>query len=417
MTDATVSTIVLKPHPIPFEFYLRRGNRDEVLIGPEDSNSYVDGRSRWFSYVFARPVYLTGIEIQTEGYASYDKFEIEVEHVDGTQHQERVGFQESTVTLRLGKLCNAFRFKPDKKFLSDPRIKKVVATGYSEEEFHEFEFAIREFAKRDSDLRSRELAFKLKEEELVELKAERIDLESSVGKSRAESEQLNKILSSTNEKIQKQQSLLTELQSQQVQLEERGKVLQEDVGKSERKLRELVKELRIFPSEISGFVREGNRSMVWYIVIGTPFLAVLLTVLERLFSNAIDLTQLYKSSDTIDVWTIFLTRIPFVLVAVALVEVCGAVVARLIFEIMRINRQRIEFAKLSIIAKDVSTASAIGLAEMSEAEIFERETKLKMELLREHMKNYVGTEFEYKGSGLIAAIKGVADRLMPKAGG
>ena len=78
---------------------------------------------------------------------------------------------------------------------------------------------------------------------------------------------------------------------------------------------------------------------------------------------------------------------------------------------MRINRQRIEFAKLSIIAKDVSTAAATVSGEIAEDEIFQHETKLKMELLREHMKNYVGTEFEYHGTGIIAAIKGVAERF------
>ena len=84
---------------------------------------------------------------------------------------------------------------------------------------------------------------------------------------------------------------------------------------------------------------------------------------------------------------------------------------RLVFEVIRINRQRVEFAKLSIIAKDVSAAAAHRLTEIPEEGVFEAEIQLKMELLREHMKNYVGNEFEYKGTGLIAAIKGVADRL------
>jgi hypothetical protein len=178
--------------------------------------------------------------------------------------------------------------------------------------------------------------------------------------------------------------------------------------------KELVRELRLFPSEIAGFVKEGNRSIIWYTCLGLPFVVVLLLVLNKLFSNAVDLTQLYKSEADIDVWTVFLTRIPFVLVAITLIEVCGFVVGRLVFEVIRINRQRIEFAKLSIIAKDVSTASAVGLDEMSESDIHERETKLKMELLREHMKNFVGTEFEYKGTGLVAAIRGVAERFAPK---
>jgi hypothetical protein len=48
---------------------------------------------------------------------------------------------------------------------------------------------------------------------------------------------------------------------------------------------------------------------------------------------------------------------------------------------------------------------------MTAQAVFNAETQLKMKLLREHMQNYVGNEFEYKGTGIIAAIKGVADRL------
>ena len=92
-------------------------------------------------------------------------------------------------------------------------------------------------------------------------------------------------------------------------------------------------------------------------------------VLWSLFSSAIDLTQLWRIEDDVNVWTIFLTRIPFVLVAIALVEACGFIVGRLIFEIVKINRQRLEFSKLSIIAKDVVLASSAEL-EMTDEERF-----------------------------------------------
>ena len=122
------------------------------------------------------------------------------------------------------------------------------------------------------------------------------------------------------------------------------------------------------------------------------------------------MTQVWRLDEGVDVWTVFLTRLPFVVVALAVIEACSSVVGRLVFEIVRINRQRTEFAKLSIIAKDVSTASA-DVSELPEEQVFEQETKLKMQLLREHMKSYHGKEFEYKGSALISALVGVAERL------
>ncbi|KFI24171.1 hypothetical protein CG50_13605 [Paenirhodobacter enshiensis] len=246
------------------------------------------------------------------------------------------------------------------------------------------------------------------------MKAERVEIESAVGKAKAESDQLNKLLNSTKEDIDKLQTQEKDLRQKNRSAEESLRNLMAHISKESARKDELVREVRLFPSEIAGFVKEGNRSITTYIWIGVPFLAVLIGILALIFANAVNLTQLYKEVDSIDIWTVFLTRIPFVLVAIALIEASGYIVGRLAFEVIRINRQRVEFAKLSIIAKDVSAAAAARVENMTEQEVFEAETQLKMELLREHMKNYVGDEFEYKGTGFIAAIKGVADRLSRK---
>lgn len=401
-----------KAHAIEIEFYSRKGNKDENLIN--GGGEPFDAKSRWFSYSFARPVYLTSIEVTCDGYASYDKFDVEVDHVDGTRHEERISVNSGTVKLGLGKLVNGFRFRPDKKWFADTKILKVVSTGYTQAEFHEFERAIKEFQQSLADLDRREKKLDAQQTELAALKAERVEIESAVGKAKAESEQLNQLLTSTKETVAKLQTQEKDLRQKNNSAEETLRNLSSHISKESEQLQLLKHELRLFPSEISGFVKEGNRSIITYIWIGVPFLAVLIVILTLIFVNAVNLTQLYKEVENIDVWTVFLTRIPFVLVAIALIEASGYVVGRLVFEVMRINRQRVEFAKLSIIAKDVSAAVATKVEGMTEQEVFEAETQLKMELLREHMKNYVGNEFEYKGTGLIAAIKGVADRLSRK---
>lgn len=410
MSETNQSSIP-SAHPITVDFYSKKGNREEILINSNDSTQQLEGKARWFSYAFQRPVYLTKIEVRTDGYSSYDKFEIVVEHVDGTFHEEKVPVSAGSVSLRLGKLSNGFRFKPASKILSEPKLLNVVATGYTEEEFHAFEWAIREFDKKHADQVARETKLAEATEEFAELKAERVELEGAVGRSKAELDQLQKSVAASTEKLARLRDQETQLQKSVSDATERLSSVQSEVERETTKRDALIREVRLFPSEIAGFVKEGNRSIKWYLGIGAPFALILGVILLKLFSNAVDLTQLYRTTPDIDIWTIFLTRLPFVLVAIALIEACGYIVGRLVFEIIRINRQRIEFAKLSIIAKDVSTASAASADDLSDDEIFDRETKLKMELLREHMKNFVGTEFEYRGTGLIAAIKGVADRF------
>lgn len=95
------------PKAISVEFFSRRGNKDERLINSDGSAPF-DARARWFNYAFSQPVYLTEISITVDGYGAGDKFDLEVEHVDGTLHEERVPVNSATVTLRLGKLCRGF---------------------------------------------------------------------------------------------------------------------------------------------------------------------------------------------------------------------------------------------------------------------------------------------------------------------
>lgn len=407
------STSVPLPKAITVEFFSRRGNKDERLINA-DGTAPFDAKARWFSYSFNQPVYLTDITIQVDGYGAGDKFDLEVEHVDGTLHEERVPVSASAVNLRLGKLCRAFRFRPEKKWFTDPRISSVTVKGFTEAEFHQFEWAIRDYENRIRKLSEREQRAELLDTEVSEKRAEKAALETEIGKSRAELDQIQKSIAISLASASNEEEKRKAYTQKREQLREELEVVTKELSVKSKELEELVKELRLFPAEIAGFIREGNRSILHFLLIGLPFAVILCIVTYRLFSSAVDLTQLWKQDPAVDIWTVFLTRLPFVIIALAILEVCGAIIARLIFEIIRINRQRMEFAKLSIIARDVTTASGSYAKGITAEKIFDRETALKMELLREHMKNYVGTEFEYRGSGVISAIKGVADRLLSK---
>ncbi|MBP0482430.1 hypothetical protein [Sagittula salina] len=173
-------------------------------------------------------------------------------------------------------------------------------------------------------------------------------------------------------------------------------------------------ELKMFPSDLAGYIEEGARNIKIYAALSTPFVIVILFVTWSLFFSAIDLTVIWRDTgEEIDVWSIFLTRLPFVIVAVTLLEVCGYTVGRFIYEIIKINRQRIAMQKLSIIAKDISTLSAKN-TELTDDEIFERETALKMELLRDHLKDDLTQDFSYSGTAFQSVAKAISGKLSSK---
>jgi hypothetical protein len=407
-----VAANILSPKPIAFEFFSKPENKTTQLIN-SSNDFFIEGSNRWYQYDFTEPVYLLEIKVDASGYESWNQFEIEVFHSDGTTHVEKVSVDNDTVHLSLGKLCRGFRFRPDKKYYHKTAINRVVATGYSLQEFHSFEWEIKKLVQRDAEVSK-------KEQELIDAEASREsalgevrNLQSQVSKHELRKTELEEKIVSLEQQVKKSESDKKDLDSEIITLQEERRSIQSEIASNEKTFSELTVKLRLFPSEIAGFVEQGNRNIQSYIWIGLPFAAIFVAILWSLFFSAIDLTQIWKLENDVDVWTIFLTRIPFVIIAFALLEASGFIVGRLIFEIVKINRQRLEFSKLSIVAKDVTTASSIHL-EMSDEEKFQEETKIKMGLLQEHMKSQSNEEFKYQGSAISSAIVGLAGKMLGK---
>ena len=405
--------IAPSPHTISVNFYSLKGNKREEIINALDNSNAIDGRNQWYVFEFINPVYLKSVEVRFEGYESHNGFQFQVDHVDGTQHDQLIAVGVNKVTLQLGKLATGFRFKPDPKFMTRPKLCSIEALGFTIEEFHKFEWAIRDYEKSIEELEKREALQGSLIEIINSLNYEKARLDGEIGKSRAESAELSRSSAKIELERQSAETQLNELKRELRKFELEMDETEKKFWDKKKEFNEQVDKLRLFPTEISGFVREGNRSTIWYTCLGAPFAITLIAIVFSLYFSAMDLSLLWKRDPQVDIWTIVLTRIPFVILAITLIETCGYLVGRLIFEVIRINRQRLDFAKLSIIAKDVTHVSGRA-ADMTQQQIFDQETSLKMELLREHMKNYTGAEFEHKGSPLITVLVSVASKLADK---
>ncbi len=65
----------------------------------------------------------------------------------------------------------------------------------------------------------------------------------------------------------------------------------------------------------------------------------------------------------------------------------------LILEIVRVNRQKLNLTKISVVAKDISYAIETGL-NMPDDLKYERRLRLKMDLMRDHLREYINKDFE-----------------------
>lgn len=396
-----------------------------MLINNTKEENTVEGKHRWFDFDFNDYVYVKEIQIHATGYDSWNAVSLLIEPIYGKQIDLKSNYANGRFALEVGRFISGFRFKPDMNFnlLSNQLITSIVVTGYTLNEFEELENEIAHIAQDRADVqkqldsiaaREQSAADKVSaaETHLNDLKHESSALDKEVGQATAQLDTLKSEIShhfkrrdelkaSVQDLNQNLETLRTERRSEEALLAER---------KSEKA--KLIEEIRLFPSEIGGFVQEAKRSIIYYILLALAPMGIIFYVTYYLYSSAVDLTQIHKTGD-VNVWNIFLTRLPFVIVSVTILQVCGVLVKRFINEIVEINNQRLNLSAISIVAKDVSTASSASL-DISTDEKFELETRLKMSLLREQMRKYVSEKYDYKSVGVNILLKRDNDSNKPE---
>ena len=120
----------------------------------------------------------------------------------------------------------------------------------------------------------------------------------------------------------------------------------------------------------------------------------MVVLMGLLIFNAANLTTVIDENNNARIFSILATRLPYVIIATAIIGAAYKLAALFVSEIMRINQQRLNLSKVSIIATDISDASAEGLTELSEEDLWQLKTRLKMDMLRDHLKDYLSKDFQ-----------------------
>jgi hypothetical protein len=145
--------------------------------------------------------------------------------------------------------------------------------------------------------------------------------------------------------------------------------------------------------------QSGKDIKLYFILSLIPWILIL-TVTIIIFVGTSDLSTIYNpniegSDNKIDINAVFWSRLPFAIIASSILFVSYEVSKIFIKNIIQIKKQNQALTKINIIANDVADKSILDL-DIPENDKFELRTKLKMDLLREHLKNEVGEEYEYK---------------------
>ncbi|WP_136439274.1 hypothetical protein [Pacificoceanicola onchidii] len=400
---------------LPFELLLGKGRKTTKLVANSGDPSPISGSNRWFDFQFAEPVFLVEVIVDEENYSTFNEFEFRWTLAQGGEGSQEFSKRSNEgYRASINQLVRRVSFKPPKKWLTNTQITRVRLLGFQIDELEDF---IRLVAKLDQykENVSEEARKEIRKAEAANEKAKNIEMHrekllSEISDSNSKVAELNANIGRLTEQrqgliedIASREEAISNLDERSVQVQEiiaerttERKSLAKSVAELKQELRALEDDVNMFPTEIGGFVSQGGQNIGTYWKLAAVPIALMVLVTGLLVFNAANLTTVYDEGGTAKIWSILLTRIPYVIIATAIITACYKLARVFIAEIMRINQQRLNLSKISIVATDASNTSQEGL-DLTDRELYELRTDLKMQLLRDHLKEYLSTDFRYQG--------------------
>ncbi|MCR6499726.1 hypothetical protein MUO32_11820 [Shinella sp. CPCC 101442] len=397
---------------IDIGFFSHRARKSTQLVGNSSEENFIKARREWMDFDFIDIIYVTKITVSAFGYEEYHELELSYkDYIVGSTKNEAVRYSDGKFIFNVNRFIGGFGLKPNERFFKDSKLTKITVEGIEQNSFSDVisildgfegyrrnvEDNLNLYLKRaqKSEEAYKSLASKIEDlQELLSSQGDQFsDLEASIAdhseilenrkKEIAIAESVTRNLNEENQRYRNNVDRLTK----------DSENLSKDISEKESRLRSLVSDINLFPTEISGYVSQGARNVSVYAWLCAVPLIVIMFVTGRLFWNSEKLINL-DFGDGFDVVDFIVSRSPYVIISAVVLAVCYTVLHRLITEIIGINRRRQDLFKVSIIATDVSNASQNNL-DIPLEDVYNLRTQVKMELLKEHLRRHIGEDFVY----------------------
>lgn len=399
--------------------FSKKTNRTTKLINNEEPSSYIRGQNRGYGFELVEPLYVHRISILSEGYSSYKSVIFSGETISNKKFEKKkIVNNDGSFDVVINDVIKSFEFKPDKEYRGSPLIKSVKVTGLSLAEFNiatgeladidgYYAAALENLAGITADYANENNKLEIVNSEIQSLKEEKINLESNL-------EELNDLIVKSDKELSVFQKSIVTLKTEELAINNRITSYELNLDKSKNELNELnitiiknkkilkslENDINLFPTDIRGFVQQGASNIQRYLLLSFLPITALFYVTWYLFDNAAFFSEIYTELNLSQMFSVLISRIPFVLVSIAIISACYKITSIFVSEIININNQRLTLSKISIIAKDVHDSSTFEL-ELSESQRYELRTKLKMDLLKSHLKGDIKDDYSYVGNHVL----------------
>lgn len=390
-----------------------KGSALAKILGSEDESQPLETQNRWYALKLKVPLFIRRITIDVEGYNDKRPFELEWQSIRKvTRNTKSAKVSNGSVLWRVADVVNEIRIKPPKKFLGTAYIQTLTIWGMTLPQLEdsiakvgrmeEIRQSISEWAKSQCD------EVEAAEERLSELNSLQEQASSLISETEAKlaetegsSDEASNALAGKKKELELAKQTLSELTAKATQQESEISQKKEDisdlnsrVSKKTSELRKLERDINKFPSEISGLVDQGTHAAKRYLMLALIPIALIGFLGYDVYSRAENLLAITPGSD-VSIWEQLILRLPYVLIVGSITGVAFKLAMFFAQQLIKIYDQRMNLAKISIVATDVSVSACEDL-EISDAEKVEHNTYLRMSLLREHLKHYISENYRYQ---------------------
>lgn len=292
---AEVSELQLSvPQSLAFERFSSPSRKSTRLIENVNPEDFVDPRKQEYKFDLKEPTFVSYIEIELEGYTDYKEFEFSWNNLtDDKKHRSKSRVVANKVNLHVNDIVRKISVTPPSSWRTDTKIKSVHVYGLT---LQEFDDACKQIG-RLNELKSR------LEAECDQIIANARDAQETLDSFEAEKQRIlsetesvvkdNEIakseLSETQEELDELNAELTSKRSQESDLKSRIDTLDDSIDTKQKetqalnsKIQEYTKKekdlkdnINLFPTEITGFVEQGARSVARYTFFASIPIAIL----------------------------------------------------------------------------------------------------------------------------------------------
>lgn len=399
------------PSQIPFDLVARHDKRTVQLLANSGNSSPMKGKRIWYTYDFEELVVLEEVIIDLSSYSEFSEFDFSFTTFDEKLEKLALRPKNGQIRQSLNLLVKSVSFRPPRGGFTTGYIQKVRLLGFALSSVSAFAEYTNSLMEKRSALAS-ELGDKHKTvlEDLTALKKLQLErdsivnqianakksqaeLEAELGKLRATRDETITRISSLDQSMRENDQKISDQKNEIGEVSEIRSKLARAIIEKQEKLRALTANINLFPSELSDFVAQGSRDVRVYALLSSIPVIVIAIMFGVLIKGGVDLTTLITAEEDVNILAMFASRLPFVVVAVTIITACYYLARMFILEMVRVNRQKLSLSKIGIIAKDISF-SVTNELDLDEDERYARRLTLKMDMLRDHLKEYLSKDFE-----------------------